>query len=150
MAVRDMLKLKDLDRCLRKLQDKHNRLIARTQKEMERSKLSYKDITRKTDEMVAIRNHECEQIELDISLLWTKILCRKADKCFLPMPRWNDEEIWEDNYGCKYLSTKGIYTIRQMIRTWQKEERDRYLPWICVFTGLIGTLIGLVSLLIRK
>jgi hypothetical protein len=149
MRYKQFIKSIILRRSLRKLEGKHDRLIKKAQKAMETSGVSYKESSRKIDEMVALYHHECEPIERDINMLMTRGLLRKAKRLSLPIP-WGDKEMWTEDYGDKYLSTKGAHAIRKNIRDEQKEKRDIYLPWVCAITGLIGSLIGLTSLLLKK
>ncbi len=152
MRCKQFIKLIIFRRSLTKVEEKHNRLIKKAQNAMEAHGVIYKESSIKINEMVAISKHECEPIERDINELISRELLRKATKMSLlspDSPEWGDKEMWEEDYGDRYLNTKGVHTIRKKIRDEQKDKRDMYLPWICTITGLIGSLIGLTSLLLK-
>lgn len=72
MRCKQFIKLIILRMSLRKVEEKHDRLIRKAQKTMEASGVSYKESSRKIGEMVAISNHECEPIQRDINVLITR------------------------------------------------------------------------------
>lgn len=122
---------------LRKIEREYDRSIRQAQK----AKKGEKEIR----VLVDLMYHECEPIEREIRLLTKRKLLKTAQRLSLHVPPCNDNEMWEEDYGEWYLTTKGTYTIRKQIRDERKERRDFWLPWVCALAGLLGTLIGLVS-----
>ena len=83
----------------------------------------------------------------------TNYLKSKADRLLLPMPDNQDKTMYEefdfgDEDGPKQIqTTKGIYHLKTLIREEQKSKREIVGFWFTISTGLIGAIIGLVSIL---
>ena len=94
--------------------------------------------------------HEYEQW---IELYKTNYLKSKADQLLLPMPNTQDKTMYKrfdfgDEDGPKHiLTTEGIYHLKKLIREEKKAKREIVVFWFGITTGLIGAIIGLVSVL---
>jgi hypothetical protein len=83
-------------------------------------------------------------------------LLREADELYLPRPQFDDATKWEnkeDYYGMPrpgfVLTAAAMTELRASIRKEKKERREAFEWWIKLFgslTGLVGALIGLVSI----
>ncbi|HLG35848.1 MAG TPA: hypothetical protein VI757_13275 [Bacteroidia bacterium] len=79
-----------------------------------------------------------------------KIIC---DSLKIPMPDLEDSKFYyrynfDDDEGDKYILTKeGLYDVRDRIRKEKKERREIAGFWISMIIGLLGTLIGLISVI---
>ncbi len=88
-----------------------------------------------------------------VELYKTNYLKSKADSLLVPMPDIQDKIMYEtfefdDLEGPKHiLTTKGIYHLKSLIREEQKSKREVIGFWFTISTGLIGAIIGLVSVL---
>ena len=91
--------------------------------------------------------YEVGKEKRNIRELQTEHLCNIAK--VLTIPDLQDESMWDkvDSYSSQILTRKGIYELKKLIRNEKKEKRDIIFSWITIITGLIGALIGLVSIL---
>lgn len=102
---------------------------------------------------ISYMQQKCHELEQWIEFYKTCYFKRKADKLLIPMPSPQDTTMYEEFDFCdengpeKILTEKGIYHVRELIRNEQKARRDVVSFWFGVFTGLIGAVIGLVSVL---
>lgn len=98
-------------------------------------------------------HQRCHELEQWIEFHKTCYFKKKADKLLVPMPSPKDTAMYEEfdfgdeNGPEKILTEKGIYHVRELIRHEQKARRDVVSFWFGVVTGLIGAVIGLVSVL---
>jgi len=91
---------------------------------------------------------------------FTRMLLRKARRLRVPIPhRYNDDKSESDHWyeghytGSWYLTTKGVATLREEVRRELKarhEARSQWVMWLSALTGVIGTVTGLVALLMHK
>ena len=90
----------------------------------------------------------------------TQKLLSKARRLRVPIPhRYNEDksesEHWyEGPYTARwYLTTRGVAAIREEVRKELKarhQARSQWVFWLTALTGVIGSLTGLVALLMRK
>jgi hypothetical protein len=100
-----------------------------------------------------IDGFELRIIEAKISILVTRYLTDRANKRFLPVPPVNDKDgYWELSYetGNWHLTNKGITELRKTIREDSKELRESVAFWVSIIFGLLGLIIGVISVLNRK
>jgi hypothetical protein len=102
---------------------------------------------------------ELEYLEYSRAELVSDALLREADELHLPSPPHTDKSKWtqfEDGDGLyikrSILSAEGITDLRQVIRKERRERREVAEFWVktiggivAIATGLVGALIGLVS-----
>jgi hypothetical protein len=90
----------------------------------------------------------CEY-EDEIFRLHTRYLISGAHRLILPTPDRKNEELWRECIvlGRKTLSRKGIHELRTAIRAEKKARVERFLMWVPGVVGILGTLIGLASIL---
>lgn len=97
--------------------------------------------------------HELDDLDCWIEYYKTAYLKSKADKLLVPMPATSDGEMYrsynfDDEQGDRnILTTKGMHKLRVMLREESKARREVVAFWFTIATGLIGTIIGLVSVL---
>lgn len=98
-------------------------------------------------------SQELDEFNQWIEFYKTNYLKSKADKLFVPMPDTQDASMYsnydfDDLKGSrKILTTKGIHYLNTLIREEQKAKREIIGFWFTITTGLIGAIIGLVSVL---
>jgi len=103
---------------------------------------------------------EYDSISWDRKELISNSLLEQADELDLPRPSYSDKSKWEeaDEYsvdaGKSVLAQTAMIELRSTIRKEQRERRETVEFWmktlgggITILTGLVGALIGLVSLL---
>jgi hypothetical protein len=88
-------------------------------------------------------------------------LLKQADALYLPRPSYNDPTKWQKwtpdeedgSMSRQLLSAEGMTEVRQAIRKERRERREAVEYWlkvaggfIGILTGLVGALIGLVSI----
>lgn len=86
-------------------------------------------------------------IEVEIELIITKQLRKESKKYGVPFPERNDNKMWDEDWGRKFLSEKAKFKIRKEIRQEKKEKRDVYITFILLISGLIGIITGLISVI---
>lgn len=88
--------------------------------------------------------------ELDdaISSLTTDYYIREANRLMIPAPDHPDEKYWNESRfsGCYVLTLEGLAKLRSEVRHEKKERFDRAQMIFTLSIGLMGALIGLVSL----
>jgi hypothetical protein len=102
---------------------------------------------------------ELEEIEssfsFDAALIleeyqWLQTRDMRDRAAMLGVPTPEGEEYWEDlthTQRSRVLTTKGMHELRRAIRTERLERWQWAFNWIGALTGLVGALIGLVSVL---
>lgn len=141
---------------------KYIRELKKYNKEIDDNDKHYKDRieeakkNNKTEEDIRMISDEWRAVnqdpELNIQILETKFLIRKANKYNVPWPRTSESENWSDwqnIFGIRYLSDKGRFRLNKLIRQEKKERREGFIQLITVITGLIGAAIGLMSFISR-
>ncbi|EPP5349107.1 hypothetical protein [Vibrio parahaemolyticus] len=96
--------------------------------------------------------HELERcIEYRKSIYYKK----EANKYLIPMPESSESGVYttfdfgDENGEVTYLTPKGVYSLRKLIREEKKVKRDAVGFYFTICTGLIGSIIGLVSVLAK-
>ena len=87
----------------------------------------------------------------DIEETQHRLICRQAEKFLVPTPRYIKKDgSWEQSHitGRWRFSHAEISQIKDAIRQEQKHRREHWLGWLCAITGIIGALIGLLSVLL--
>lgn len=86
-------------------------------------------------------------------LIQTEYFRNKADVLNVPMPDPSDKEMydsveWDDDpQQPKYLTGKGVRSIRAAVREEEKHRREASGYWFGIVVGVIGALTGLISVL---
>ena len=138
--------IRELKKCNKEIDDNDKHYKNRIE-EAKRKKKKQEDIRLISDEWRFVN----QEPELDIRMLETKYIIRKANKYNVPWPRNSESENWSDwqnSYGLRYLSDEGRSRLNKLIRQELKERREPFIQLITVITGLIGAAIGLISLLL--
>lgn len=102
------------------------------------------------NETYQTESFELRIIEAEIPILVTRYLADKANKKLLPIPPMNkDGGYWELSHeiGKWHLTNKGITELRKLIREDSKELRESVYFWISILFGLLGLIIGLISVI---
>ena len=96
---------------------------------------------------------EVEITDAEIQHLVTQRLLRIADRNLIPRPEFKSEGgAWTQSSvtGRWHLTIEAVAELRAAIRRERKERSDNLRMWLAAVTGLVGTLIGLASLLLKK
>lgn len=90
----------------------------------------------------------------------TRKLLKSARRLRVPVPhRYNPDKSASDHWyeghytGRWYLTTSGVAALREEIRREQKarhESRSQWVVWLSALTGVVGSVTGLVALLVQK
>ena len=84
---------------------------------------------------------------LDLYLLKSSILTIKASKYNVSLPDRDKKELWGTTFDDSYLTDKGRFIVNKAIREELKERLNTFTQIITVLAGLIGVLIGLITVL---
>jgi hypothetical protein len=86
-------------------------------------------------------------------LIQTEYFRNKADVLNVPMPDPSDKGMydsveWDDDpQQPKYLTDKGVRSIKAAVREEEKHRREATGYWFGIVVGIIGALTGLISIL---
>ncbi len=92
---------------------------------------------------------ETGMIEEEVKSLISRKWIQKAEKLFLPMPSYAENDCWETgNYTeRRFLTPIGINKIRSLVRDEISAQRKAILEWVIPVIGLIGAVTGLVAVI---
>jgi hypothetical protein len=99
-----------------------------------------------------VANHEDNTYAEEIYRLHTRYLWREANRLIVPTPASDDKKAWEDVWGHRHLTHKGINDLRAAIRVEKKLRREQFLMWlpaVVALIGLAGALTGLISVWLK-
>ena len=134
---------------LRRLSKRKRNIRAAFKKQLTSARAAGKS----TDDLRALESDawfEEGMVDEEIAWLITDFLLSKADKHFIATPSRNEEGMWEQcsKISERFVLTKaGISAIRSGIRAERKERSYFVFPIIAAVTGLIGAIIGLITVL---
>ncbi|RJQ51510.1 MAG: hypothetical protein C4526_09905 [Nitrospiraceae bacterium] len=107
--------------------------------------------------MLEVYNREdidLRTVEEEIDLLKTQYVKNKISKSFYSLPPTpitdgNESEIWmRGSYTAEWLLTKkGFEEANNIILKIRKERRENISFWVTILFGLLGLVIGLISVL---
>ena len=84
----------------------------------------------------------------DVRVAHSRFLVSRASQLILPIPDHNDKAMWGEDYmGRHALTELGINTVRAAVRAERKARLEMFLMWVPGVLGILGTLIGLVTVL---
>ena len=74
-----------------------------------------------------------------------------ANKLMVPLPDYNDKELWQDRYYDRgnILTSKGFWELKKSIRQEKRERREGFIVWLAALTGIIGASTGFAAVLCR-
>jgi hypothetical protein len=96
---------------------------------------------------------ELREIENWIQYRQTQYLESICHDLILPLPERKDPKFYfqfnfDDECGDRFiLTTAGIHYVRGLIRDEKKARREAFGFWFALTTGILGSLIGLVSVI---
>lgn len=116
------------------------------------------------DEWESAAHWEYEVIAWSRKKVVSDALIREADELHLPRPQYGDNGKWEEEEKDEPLAQTGMVLtpeamaeLRGTIRKERRERRETVESWVkiiggllTIVTGLVGALIGLVSVLKHK
>ena len=142
----DIIKYRSELRKLQKKREKNRKLYGKLIDELEKAKKS-------RDEIYSLR-HEQNDIEyyIDEQIIQVqhKLVVHQAEKCLIPVPEYSTKDgTWEESTttGRWRLSQTTIFELKKAIREERKARREHWQSWVTLVIGLIGALIGLLSIL---
>lgn len=108
----------------------------------------------KGKELAELHGEEgCEMLPVieEIDGLKTGRFCQIANRLIVPLPDYNDKELWQDkSYGSGIvLTSKGFWELKKLIRQEKRERREGFVVWLATLTGIIGAITGLAAVLTR-
>lgn len=105
----------------------------------------------------SVGHYEYEELAWKRKALVSHSLISEADSLHLPRPQYNDKEKWDSNCPehverTLALTPEAMTELRTTIRKEKRERRETVEWWVKIIgglitigTGLVGALIGLVS-----
>ena len=96
---------------------------------------------------------EVEIVDAEIHHLLTQRLISLADHYLVPRPEFKSEGgdwVQSSITGRWHMTKEALAELRSAIRRERKERSESLRMWLAAWTGLIGTLIGLAALLLKK
>jgi hypothetical protein len=105
------------------------------------------------DELIVEEIHEVEAIDDHIGFITSQYWKMQAEHYLLPLPPFDAKSgIWVQgpSLGRWRLNVQEVAKLRSAVRKEAKESREHWQVWITLAIGFTGTLIGLVSLLVKK
>lgn len=95
--------------------------------------------------------HDVLEIDDRISRLQTTFLIDEAQRYLLPTPKFSDDHrgAWERATTAAHYQLKlsAIAELSAAVNRVKKERRDAWQSWVTLLIGVIGALIGLMSIL---
>ena len=95
---------------------------------------------------------EDQIIQEDIDVLITNYLTRLACRNFIPIS--SEDDFWINceyqHAGRRVLTSKGVSNIRSLIRIEKRDKISISIQLVSVLIGLIGSLTGLVAIVLTK
>jgi hypothetical protein len=134
-------------RAIRQLQLRYDRYETKAQAAIEDAeKRRERD---EYDSLVSEYLFERDEFEEEIRWLETQFLTRQARRYLIPVPPTEEGPHWEKSEHSRrfLLKLDAMRDLRAAIRDEQRQRLEPVKVWIPLLTGLIGSLIGLVSLL---
>lgn len=88
----------------------------------------------------------------EVNLLVTRFWLRRAQRLFVPTPDRQNREMWGEcrNRPNPILTEKGICAVRATVRDEEKASREVWMLAVTGITGVIGSLTGLLAVLLAK
>ena len=80
----------------------------------------------------------------------TRYLCQEADRLIVTIPDIHDQNMWIEDGDRRFLTREGFAQLRSGIRAERKARAERFVIWAPSVIGILGALIGLVSLLVSR
>jgi hypothetical protein len=107
--------------------------------------------SREIEELLGEAAHVSIHFEEEIQRLHSNYLLRQAHRRILPTPVFGKNDMWESNEAHDwYLTKEGIAKLRADIRAERKARVELFLMWVPGVVGILGTLVGLAAVLVRK
>lgn len=156
MSINELLAARWVPSALRK------RSVDRLRDAQYREELAAATASKDPNAVAIVRQARAAQEYFDYEeaeIEYTRQLLAEAHKYHALLPEYppahdeNDSWSFSSSLGTRYLTRKGVNEVRQSIRgeqRWRIERRAHLLQWLSGITGVVGALIGLVSLLLRK
>lgn len=116
----------------------------------------YKRIVGKPQEYHAELNElvrEQDELQIYIYYLQTRYYQEKCNKYIIPMPSkaevnyYFQHDFDNEEGAIDILTIEGFYKVRSLIRQVEKENREIVGFWVTLTIGLLGAVIGVISVL---
>lgn len=144
--IHDEWRLYSLRRKIKKVHSDYEEDLKKAEKEDDRAKI---------DELLCVRDADCEEYKIDVERIKTRQLLEKAEKYCVKFPRYGDKEKWEMKYYpyIRILTEEAYIEIKKAIREEEREEEKlRWQKWsilISLLIGLGGIIVAIISLLLK-
>jgi hypothetical protein len=137
---------------LRKLH-RERRRIQFTHKKALREARAAKNSELELDRLFFEERMEIQIVDAEMHALITQRLIQIAERYLVPYPEFNSKgEDWIQSGATRrwHLTVEAMAELRNAIRREKKERAENWRMWLAALTGLVGTLIGLASLLLKR
>jgi hypothetical protein len=90
-----------------------------------------------------------DEWDTEIDVLTTAHLLEQARRLQVPIPPHDDDEYWADSvyFGGRHLTPAGVTKLRSDVRAERQARWNFYSGHITLLIGLLGALIGVISIL---
>lgn len=101
---------------------------------------------------VTFLGYDIYSFEMGVKKIISDYYKHEANKYLIPLPNASSAGMYttfdfDDLDSVTFLTSKGVYSLRKSIREEKKLKRETIGFYITLITGLIGTTIGLISIL---
>jgi hypothetical protein len=96
---------------------------------------------------------EIQVVDAEILHHRTQRLIQMADRYSIPHPEFKSKGgawIQSSVTGRWHLTIEAIAELRDAVRREKRERSESWRMWLAAWTGLVGTLIGLAALLLKR
>jgi hypothetical protein len=86
-------------------------------------------------------------------LLNQRRVLRKADRLFIPLPPFSDQEYWEEAGSMPntyFLTRHGMNDLLGKIRAERKSRLEVWVPLVAAITGVLGAVTGLLAVFLNR
>lgn len=89
----------------------------------------------------------CAESRYELEVLESRQLVKRAEKLQLPVPAYNNDEMWKRVFNYRFLTENGKLHLIKLIRTEKREKTDIFVKKASVIIGIIGSLSALISVI---
>ena len=135
--IKNKIALNKTKRELIRIERFYERLIIKAKKERK----SEKDIYDLYSEMSA--ESSIPQFEMDRII--SKQLISHANRLQLPVPKYDNETMWDNDYGYRILTEAGKIHLKSIIKKENREKLDIFVKVAALIISILSLIIALVS-----
>jgi len=89
----------------------------------------------------------CQNYKFEVDVLEARRLVKRANKLQVPVPSYNNKEMWEHVFNYRFLTKKGKLHLINIIRKEKRERVGVFFKRASIVIGLIGALTAFITVL---